>query len=98
MLAVPLAGQFEQEMNAFYLERLGFGTAAAGLDAGALERFLKHVDDHAEALGGYEQDGNTAALEAVDRTIEELVAALARPRRRRERPSVGDDAPGGTGR
>ena len=26
MLALPLAGQFEQEMNARYLERLGFGT------------------------------------------------------------------------
>jgi uncharacterized protein (TIGR00661 family) len=31
MLALPLAGQFEQEMNARYLERLGYGTAAAAL-------------------------------------------------------------------
>ena len=40
MLALPLAGQFEQEMNARYLERLGFGTAASALDETALERFL----------------------------------------------------------
>ena len=75
MLALPLAGQFEQEMNARYLERLGFGTAATALDEAALERFLDGEPEHDEALAGYEQDGNTEALEAVDRVIDELAAA-----------------------
>ena len=35
-LALPLAGQFEQEMNSRYLAQLGYGTASRALDeAGA---------------------------------------------------------------
>jgi uncharacterized protein (TIGR00661 family) len=72
MLALPLAGQFEQEMNARYLERLGYGTAATTLDETSLKRFLERESTHAEALEGYEQDGNRDTFEAVDRFIEEL--------------------------
>ena len=72
MLALPLAGQFEQVMNARYLERLGFGTESAALDEASLVRFLEREDDHHEALGGYEQDGNAEALDTVDRTVAEL--------------------------
>lgn len=78
MLALPLAGQFEQEMNARYLERLGFGTAASALDAAALERFLEREPVHEEALAGYEQDGNSEALAAVDGLVDELVAGRRR--------------------
>jgi uncharacterized protein (TIGR00661 family) len=78
MLALPLAGQFEQEMNARYLERLGYGTAAKALDEAALERFLQREDDHAQALAGYDQVGNDEALEAVDRAVDEVVAARRR--------------------
>ena len=78
MLALPLAGPFEQEMNARYLERLGFGTAASALDAAALERFLEREPVHEEALAGYEQDGNSEALAAVDGLVDELVAGRRR--------------------
>ncbi len=75
MLALPLAGQFEQEMNARYLERLGYGTAATSLDEPALERFLDGVSGHAKALEGYEQDGNRETFETVGRVIDDVVAA-----------------------
>jgi uncharacterized protein (TIGR00661 family) len=75
MLAVPLAGQFEQEMNARYLGRMGYGTSAAALDAPALERFLEREELHAEALASYEQDGNVETLEAVDRAVDEIMAS-----------------------
>ena len=78
MLALPLAGQFEQEMNARYLERLGFGTGASALDEPALERFLAREPAHERALAAYEQDGNTEALGVIDG----LVAELAGGRRR----------------
>ena len=74
MLALPLAGQFEQEMNARYLEQLGFGTASMSLDEPALERFLGHEPRLAEALADYEQDGNRIALETIDRLVAELTA------------------------
>jgi uncharacterized protein (TIGR00661 family) len=72
MLALPLAGQFEQEMNARYLERLGFGTAADALDEAALERFLAREPEHEEALAGYQQDGNNDALITIDGLVDEL--------------------------
>jgi len=72
MLALPLAGQFEQEMNARYLERLGFGTGASALDEPALERFLAREPEHERALAGYEQDGNAEALRVIDGLVQEL--------------------------
>jgi uncharacterized protein (TIGR00661 family) len=75
MLALPLAGQFEQRMNARYLERLGFGAAATTLDEASLSRFLEGEARYAEALAGYEQDGNDETLETIDRAIHAAVAA-----------------------
>jgi len=75
MLALPLAGQFEQEMNARYLERLGYGTDARVLDEASLERFLERLPAHAEALAGYEQNGNAETFDAVDRVVGEIMAA-----------------------
>ena len=72
MLALPLAGQFEQQMNARYLEALGYGTASRALDEPALERFLESEPRLAETLADYRQDGNAVALETVDRVIGEL--------------------------
>ncbi len=78
MLALPLAGQFEQEMNARYLERLGFGTAASALDEAALERFLADEPAHERALSGYEQDGNAEALAVIDGLVDELAGGRRR--------------------
>ena len=75
MLALPLAGQFEQEMNARYLERMEFGTEATALDQPSLERFLAREEVHARALSSYEQDGNTETLSTIDRVIEDVTAA-----------------------
>lgn len=72
MLAIPLAGQFEQIMNARYLERLGFGVAADSIDEAALERFLEREERHAEALAEYSQDGNVETLETVEQALAEL--------------------------
>ena len=78
MLAVPLAGQFEQAMNARYLDRMQYGTYATELDEPALERFLEREPLHEQALAGYEQDGNVETL----RTIEQVIADVLAGRRR----------------
>ena len=79
MLSVPLAGQFEQVLNARYLEREGYGVAADDFDDPAvLPRFLERIDDCAAALAGYRQDGNRELLAAVDQF---LARAGARERR-----------------
>ena len=67
MLAVPLAGQFEQLLNARYLEREGYGMWAADLDdPSVIPRFLARTEDCARRLAAYHQDGNRELLAGVD--------------------------------
>ncbi len=67
MLAIPLDSQFEQLLNARYLEREGFGMWAPSADEpGILPRFLERVPACAKALTGYHQVDNAELLSAVD--------------------------------
>jgi len=44
MLLLPLAGQYEQIINAHYAERLGLGVSSPLLTEAALARFLRQID------------------------------------------------------
>lgn len=67
MLAVPIGAQFEQVLNARYLELEGYGQYASDLDDPATVRsFLERLPRFEEALGAYAQDGNRELLETVD--------------------------------
>lgn len=78
ILSIPLAGQAEQQLNARYVERLGYGRWAPELTPEVLDGFLANLDSYEEAIGRYEQDGNTAAFAALE---EQLQAAAVRKRR-----------------
>ena len=41
---LPLAGQYEQIINAHYIEKLGLGISAEKLDEAVLARFLDELD------------------------------------------------------
>jgi len=75
VLSLPVQGQFEQTLNALYLQRLGYGHHAEVLDQAALSSFLADVPRCAEALQGYQQDGNRLMLSALD---EQIALAAAR--------------------
>ncbi len=67
MLAAPLGQQFEQVLNARWLERLGYGLEAPDLHApGAVPRFLQAIPRCEEALAGYTQEGNRSLLGELD--------------------------------
>ncbi len=67
MLAVPLRGQFEQVMNARYLQYEGYGEAAYSLeDEDTIPSFLRTIPKYQERLDQYSQDGNRALLQALD--------------------------------
>jgi UDP-N-acetylglucosamine:LPS N-acetylglucosamine transferase len=82
VLSVPLRGQFEQLLNARYLQRLGYGMYTPRVTRALLAAFLARLPEYEEALAGYEQEGNSVAL----RTIEDraVVAAASSPRERRQ--------------
>lgn len=77
LLSLPVQGQFEQTLNALYLQELGYGRHTEVLDKPTLDDFLADVPRCAEALKSYSQDGNQLMLAALDEQI-----ALATERRK----------------
>jgi uncharacterized protein (TIGR00661 family) len=85
VLAMPLHGQFEQLLNARYLEREGYGVCAQEVDSEVLDDFLGRLDQFEGALAGYQQEGNTVTLETVEDRAKAAVAAQPRELRRERR-------------
>jgi uncharacterized protein (TIGR00661 family) len=69
MLAVPIAGQFEQVLNARYLQREGFGLGAEAISDACLGQFIEALPEFQKNLGRYRQDGNRDLLESLDKTL-----------------------------
>jgi len=44
MLLIPLAGQYEQIINADYIQKLGLGISSEELDEETVGRFLAEID------------------------------------------------------
>jgi uncharacterized protein (TIGR00661 family) len=81
LLSVPVVGQFEQVLNALYLQRLDYGRYAPRLTETALRNFLGSLKVCERSLQSYRQEGNRAALLAVRDAL-----AQARDSRRRASP------------
>ena len=79
MLAVPVGGQFEQVLNARYLEAEGYGLGADELTSERLSEFLERLPDFERKLAGYHQRGNVELLAKLD---DILLQAAASPRDR----------------
>jgi UDP:flavonoid glycosyltransferase YjiC (YdhE family) len=82
VLSVPVHKQFEQVLNARYLEREGYGLAAEEATGEALGRFLERIPDLRRNLEGYRQDGNAELFRTLDRLLE----TVARGERGPEQP------------
>jgi UDP:flavonoid glycosyltransferase YjiC (YdhE family) len=80
VLSVPLHGQFEQLMNARYLQREGFGMCTPEVTSAVLAEFIDRLEEFELALSRYEQVGNTVALQTVE---ERAIAAASDDRRAR---------------
>lgn len=77
ILSVPLENQFEQALNARYLEKEGFGMATETLtDPAVIRRFLAELPRYEEALAGYEQQDNTDLLNALTAKLDQAEAGL----------------------
>jgi len=75
VLSVPLEGQFEQTLNAVYIDKLGYGLHRAAIGRGDVEEFLAHGDRFRAALAGYPRGDNGALFAVVDGLIAEVEAA-----------------------
>jgi uncharacterized protein (TIGR00661 family) len=75
MLAIPVGGQFEQVLNARYLEAEGYGLGAAALTSERLAEFIERLPDFERRLSGYQQQGNVELLAKLDHTLVQAMAS-----------------------
>jgi uncharacterized protein (TIGR00661 family) len=79
--SVPVQHQFEQLMNARYLEGLGYGLSADVVDPDVLRLFLTENVKYAERVRKHAQDGNTMLFAAVD----DVLRGFAKRQKKRRR-------------
>lgn len=72
LLSVPLVGQFEQTLNALYLQKLGYGEYHRGLDEKSIQQFIDRAPEYAKNLAAHKQDRNSAILAKLDSLIDEI--------------------------
>ncbi len=72
MLSVPIGEQFEQELNARYLEHLGYGRFVRMPTREGLAAFLDNLQSHEAALATYPRHDNTMTLACVDALVRRI--------------------------
>jgi uncharacterized protein (TIGR00661 family) len=74
LLSVPLKGQFEQTLNALYLEQLGYGEYHDELSEKRIVKFLERAPKYTANLKTYPHraDHNRSILHALDEKIAEI--------------------------
>jgi len=83
--SVPVQHQFEQVMNARYLEELGYGLAADAIEGDVLQLFLGENAKYAARVALHKQDGNAALYAALDGALRAF-ARTAKANRRKPTP------------
>jgi len=73
VLSVPVAGHFEQTLNALYLQKLGYGAYAPRLTLEALSSFIGQQERYREALQLYRQEGNIRFMAALNEQLAKAV-------------------------
>jgi uncharacterized protein (TIGR00661 family) len=72
MLSIPIGGQYEQELNARYLQKLGYGMFADALDVDLMARFLARTDEMSHALASYVPRDNQMLFDCVDELLHDV--------------------------
>ena len=68
-LALPVKGQFEQILNAFQLEKLGYGKYWDELNKERIESFLYSLDLYRKNLKRYKRENNSKIFKKIDELI-----------------------------
>lgn len=70
--SVPISNQFEQFVNAAYIEKLGYGRHFGKMDSDSIKAFLYDIERFHDNLAGYCQNGNELLFQAIEREIEKI--------------------------
>lgn len=66
----PIKGQFEQFMNAAYIDKLGYGRHFSDLTTDNLKAFLFDVDRFTQKLNAYSQNANEMLFKSLEKELE----------------------------
>ncbi len=83
-LALPMTGQFEQEINAHFLSQIGCGVNLRSIRPEAVGNFFYRLPELARRLAGYTAEGNHAILERLATLTENDCEQAVEFRRRRK--------------
>ncbi|MEM4263701.1 MAG: glycosyltransferase family protein [Candidatus Woesearchaeota archaeon] len=72
ILSNPIASTFEQVVNAYYLDKLGYGLMAEKLDSAVLNRFLKQLPKYVKNLESYKKEGNSMFFNRLGELIKSV--------------------------
>jgi uncharacterized protein (TIGR00661 family) len=72
MLSIPIGGQYEQELNARYLDKLGYGAFGDTPSAETIASFLARTDAMQSALERYTPRDNAMLFSCVDELLEHV--------------------------
>jgi uncharacterized protein (TIGR00661 family) len=83
-LALPMNGQFEQEINAHFLSLLGYGINLRKIRPDAVEDFLRRLPELTRKLATYVSEGNRPILDRLAALTENECAQAREFRRQRK--------------
>ena len=80
IFSVPVRNQYEQVLNARYLEELGYGLGAERIEADVLRLFLDEAPKYAARVARHKQDGNRELFDVVDGVLQRFARKAKRGR------------------
>ena len=76
MLCIPLVSQFEQLLNAHYLEEMGFGFSMDRLDVATIRHFVENLDTYRDNLREYNPQDNQRLFDLLDERLDRMAAGV----------------------
>jgi uncharacterized protein (TIGR00661 family) len=73
ILSIPVQKQFEQMMNAYYLDKQGYGKYLKSFDYVGIKKFLSGLDFYRDNLEQHKQEGNAFFEGLLDEMISKIV-------------------------
>lgn len=65
-LAIPVQSQFEQIINAYYLEKMGYGMFCEKITTNAIKKYLDKIPEYIKNLKMYKKEDNSKIFSLID--------------------------------
>ena len=72
MLSIPIRGQYEQELNARYLQQLGYGRLGTAVSTDVIDDFVLHAPSMQDALQSYVPRDNEMLFACLDELLRDV--------------------------